>query len=387
MNFRAIAIKNINRRKGKMILVVSGLVVAVATAVAVLSIVLSFRDSIAAELDKYGYNVIVAPTTSQLSITYGDMTISEFATSSGKPLSDAQVSAFKAGPAAPFLRVVSPKILQEVELKGTKGLLVGMDFGSERKAKREWWILDSGEWPANDNDVLLGEGVADKLGIEAGEMIALSGRTFKVAGILLRSGSQDDSVIMGDFDHVRKVFDRGSEVSLLEVAADRSENAKTVASAARRAMPQAAVSTLIKSVEYKQNAMGLLVKFGLAVTAVVTFISLLVVFTTMASSVNERRVEIGVFRAVGYRRQNVAAIILTEALLLAVGGAVGGFMLGLGIAGLFQYLSSSDALSLAANTGLLAMSVAMSVLISVVASLIPAYRAANLDPVEALKSL
>ncbi|NIV36658.1 MAG: FtsX-like permease family protein, partial [Anaerolineae bacterium] len=58
----------------------------------------------------------------------------------------------------------------------------------------------------------------------------------------------------------------------------------------------------------------------------------LVVLTTMLGAVAERRQEIGLFRALGFRKRHVMRIILGEAVLVSLGGGLLGWLLGMGAA-------------------------------------------------------
>lgn len=386
MKLETIAVKNLNRRKGKMLLVVAGLAVAVATLVSVASIVLSFQRTIDRQLDEYGYNIVVYPRTNELSIVYGNMVLSSLAPEEIKPLHDRNLAAINRLSEARYIKSASPKTLVVASVRGRDVLVGGVSLRREREIKR-WWQIEAGRFPAGSNELLVGLNASDKLGLSAGDALVLGGREFRVAGILMDTGSADDDLIFGDIEAVRSAFNRPGEISLIEVAARRMEKTDLLVKAMKRALPGASVVSVRQAVKYKQNAMEQFARFGLAITGVVVLISALIVFTTMASSVNERRAEIGIFRAIGYRQTQVARIILSEAVLLGLGSGVGGFALGLGLAQLLRTMSGAIRVSVTPSLFLLFVSVVISITIGVVASLLPAWRAAKLDPADALKNL
>ena len=78
----------------------------------------------------------------------------------------------------------------------------------------------------------------------------------------------------------------------------------------------------------REQTVEQLTNFSIAVSAVVLLIGGLVVLTTMMSSVNERTREIGVFRAVGFRKSHIVRIILMEALVLSLMSGVLGWVIG-----------------------------------------------------------
>lgn len=117
-------------------------------------------------------------------------------------------------------------------------------------------------------------------------------------------------------------------------------------------------------------------------------ISLLVggvgILTIMTISVTERTSEIGLLRALGARRRQILSLFLGEACLLsALGGALG-LLAGIGVARLLTLIVPA----LPVNTPLLFVVLAESVAVAIglAAGVVPATRAAGLDPVEALRT-
>jgi len=118
-------------------------------------------------------------------------------------------------------------------------------------------------------------------------------------------------------------------------------------------------------------------------------ISLLVggigILTIMTIAVNERTNEIGLLRALGARQAQILGLFLGEALVLAAVGGAAGLALGVGFAQLLHF-SLPD---LPVNTSLFYIVLAelVALLIGLLAGVLPARRAARLDPVEALRTL
>jgi putative ABC transport system permease protein len=117
-------------------------------------------------------------------------------------------------------------------------------------------------------------------------------------------------------------------------------------------------------------------------------ISLLVgaigIVTIMTIAVNERTSEIGLIRALGARRSQVLSLFLGEAIVLAAAGGMGGLALGVGIAQLLHLLL--PALPVHTPWLFVFIAEAVAVVIGLAAGVLPARRAARLDPVEALRA-
>lgn len=105
----------------------------------------------------------------------------------------------------------------------------------------------------------------------------------------------------------------------------------------------------------------------------------------MMSAVNERTREIGIFRAIGFRKSHVIGIILMEAGFISIIGGLLGYLAGMAGARVAAPVIAKMEVTVPwdIQTGLMAMGVA--VIMGLAAGLLPAFRAARQDPVEALR--
>ena len=103
----------------------------------------------------------------------------------------------------------------------------------------------------------------------------------------------------------------------------------------------------------------------------------------MLVSVTERTSEIGLKKAIGARKKTIMAQFLTEASVLTSIGGVIGVISGIGLSRVVARVSGSPtAISIPAIIG----SVVFSMMIGLIFGLLPSYKAANLNPIDALRS-
>ncbi len=116
-------------------------------------------------------------------------------------------------------------------------------------------------------------------------------------------------------------------------------------------------------------------------------ISLLVggigVANIMLVSVTERTGEIGLKKAIGAKKRVILAQFLTEAAVLTSIGGIIGVLIGIGLA---QVVSRVAGIPTAISLSAAALAVAFSMMIGIVSGLLPSIKAANLDPIDALRS-
>ena len=129
-------------------------------------------------------------------------------------------------------------------------------------------------------------------------------------------------------------------------------------------------------------------KLSFGVSVIIVLIGSLVVLVTMTGSVRERKEEIGVFRAIGFRKRHVMGIVLMEATLIALSAGIVGYLASMGATRLaLMFFTDGHHVALPWNLSLAAGALAMSLLVGVSASIYPALTAARMDPNDALRAL
>jgi putative ABC transport system permease protein len=377
--------RNVRRRKGRKLLLVAGLTIGVATVVALTAITATMQTDVASKLDEYGANILIVPKANDLSLSYGGVTVASAAYDVGE-LTLADLDHIGTIKNARNISVVAPKLLGAIPLSGHSVLVAGVRFPDELRLK-QWWDLE-GQEPTTADEALVGLRLARTLGLRPGDHVDIDGHTFRVAGVLAENGSQDDDILFVDLAAAQRVMNKPDSVSLVEVAALCTAcPVEEMVDQISGVLPQARVTALRQAVTLRMETVGQLSRFALAVSAVVVAIGALVVLTTMLGAVSERRQEIGLFRALGFRQQHVMRIILGEAMLVSLGGGVLGWLTGMGIAVLLAPRLVEAGRMVGWNPWLALGAIGGALMVGLVGSLYPALSAARLDPTTALRSL
>nr|WP_284694467.1 FtsX-like permease family protein [Geomonas sp. Red32] len=363
-----------------------GLVVGIATIVTLLTLTRSMSADIERKMDEFGANILITPQQNGLSLTYGGISLGGVSFDQTE-IKESDLAVIKTIANHKNISAVAPKVLGGVQAGGHQVLLVGVQFPQELKMKQWWKVF--GETPKGPDELLVGSEAAKVLNLMTGDTLDIKGKSFKVSGILDETGSQDDSLVFVDLPVAQRILGKEGRVSLVEVAALCSgcPIADMVQQLAEK-LPGTKVSAIQQVVEGRLKAIDQFKRFSYAMTAVVVFIGSLMVFVTMMGSVNERTTEIGVFRAIGFRKSHIMRIILVEAAVVGILAGVIGYAAGIGGARLaLPFMSDGKALHLVVDGGLAGAALALSVLLALLGSLYPALHASKLDPTEALRAL
>jgi len=380
-----VTLRNLRRRKGRKLLLMLGLAIGVATAVALMAITATMQADVAHKLDEYGANILIVPKANDLSLSYGGVTVASAAYDVGE-LTLADLDRIQTIKNARNISVIAPKLLGAATIGGHSVLVAGVRFPDELRLK-QWWHLE-GQEPAGPNDALVGLRLAQALNLYPGDPVEVDGHAFRVTGILAENGSQDDDILFIDLSTAQQVMNKPNSVSLVEVAALCTAcPVEDMVKQMSDVLPQARVTALRQAVTLRMETVGQLGRFAMAVSAVVMAIGSLVVLTTMLGAVAERRQEIGLFRALGFRQRHVMEIILAEAAVVSLLGGLVGWLLGMGAAVVLAPRLAAVTTPVVWSPWLALGAIGGAFLVGLLASLYPATNAARLDPTTALRSL
>jgi putative ABC transport system permease protein len=372
--------RNLTRRKVRTGLSMLGVGASVAGIVALVSVARGLQGS----FDDY-----MAATGASLTVFSADAADLSFSA-----VRHADIDAIAALPGveavarANFLAVLAPRLGE-----GRPKLAAIFCFGrvpGERTMDKYRDCLVEGRLPEEPSEVLVGSFVADRLGLRVGDRLPLFPKAYlgveeyEVTGVFHSGIAWENGGLVIHAAIVAERLDRTEGYSLVFVYTAPGQRDAVRARLAEGfkhlvAMPAGEFTDRFAAQE------EILDQFLGIFTVIAIAVGVLGVLNTMMMSVSERTREIGTLRALGWSRGRVLRAILAEGVLLsALGGALG---LGLGVVGTEAVLRLFPEAYLVADyaprTFVQGAIVALGV--GVLAALYPAYRAAGLRPVEALR--
>ena len=383
MNIRRLAWKNLFRRKSRAVFTGLGIFLGIGTFVALASLTTQMEGAVQDKLDRYGANILVLPRTEQLSLGFGNIALG------GTQVAHANLSvkdkeAIESIHHRDRLRSVVPYFLTASGTSGKDVVWMGLPSG-EIPLARPWWKI-SGSPISGMDEILLGSEVAAALDKGPGGTVRAGDRSFRVAGVLQPTGEKEDGMVIADLAGVQALGRKPGAVSFFEVAALCKDcPVEDIVAQLSGALPGARVSAIRQVVESRKEAVDQFRKLGLGVSAVVLAIGGLMVFVTVMGSVQERTREIGVLRAVGFRRRAILSLLFWET------GWVSFFSSGLGVAAGAGVSLFAAPLVGVENPGFQALpalaGIFLGMTLGLLGSIPPARRAAALSPTEAIRSL
>jgi len=386
MRLRNISLNNLKRRKAKVFFLILGLTIGITTVVTLISVIRMMNEDISMKLDEFGANIIIIPRSDDLSLSYGGMNIGGISID-GQSLKDSDVPKIRQIEVRENINIVSPKLIGVIEIEGKKIPIMGVYFEEEFRLKK-WWKIH-GAKPKSRDEVLLGNEAAVRLFKSTGDSLQINGNIVRISGVLDETGSQDDYLVLGDLSFVQEAMKKPGALSLIEVSAFCNTcPIEDIVKQISAKLPHAKVTAIKQTLQTKMEALDHFKKFSVGISIIVLLIGGLIVFTNMMASVNERKREIGIFRAIGFRKSHIVRIIFLEALIVGLIAGILGYGLGLGVSHLIgPILTGMKGGKIYIDPLLAIGAVFLSALIGILSSAYPAVQASKMDPTTALRAL
>lgn len=374
MNFLGIVYKNILRRKARTFLSLLGIMIGVAAIVALVGISNGLRSN---ALDV-------------MSTLTGDITV----TKSGNILATETMdeSVMDKIKDIKGVKYVAPVvIIPEKEIETGKGIgsfeVYGIDPVAEKLIGTAATEIKEGRaLEANDRyKMIVGSAYAKMKNLKVGSKVTFYDKQFEIVGITETGNYIMDQMRAIPIDVAREVARLDPRtIHMVRVKVEKPGTEKEVALRINLIVPNVEATTSSEQTEQISNFMDTIRTMTWAISAVAAIVGGIGIMNTMLMSVIERTKEIGIFKAVGWSNTDTLKMILLEGFLLGffggILGVIGGKLATMIFASLLAQFQADITLTLVGEAMLFAVS------LGVIGGIYPAYRAASIDPIEALRN-
>jgi putative ABC transport system permease protein len=396
MKLYQVVVKDIVRRKKRVLYASLGVVIGITTIIAVLTIALAGQTNIYGQLEKYGANLMVMPAISDINLGLGGLSLGTLAVGENYISEDRlpEIRQIADGKIREALNIedqgdiatIAPKLYVNTKINGTSVIVVGIAPREERLVKT-WWKVTQGKYLEAPDEALVGAVAAELLKLNVGDAITLNGGEATIAGILEETGSNEDYQIFVPLETTQKAFDKEGLVSSIDIRA--LCNACPTSDIASAINDNMAGVRAIAVKQIAETEMGMLEKvsrFLFALAAITLAVGCFGVVNTMTTSVHERIKDIGILKAVGASRNQIMKIFFYEAIIIGVAGGLLGYVAGTLLAYIIGPLIFGGVAVTYAPQYFLP-SLALATLIAVIASVYPAFRASKIKVADSFRSL
>lgn len=265
------------------------------------------------------------------------------------------------------------------------------------------------------NGIVLGAKVANPPGTDApfarlnqaisveasrirGDEVEVTKRTFIVRGIAEEYGPSlisVDNQVFTSLDAARTLFGYSSFSMMFVVARSTDQVEPVISRLEEMYGDDIEIVTMQQILEIVNSINGMITLFLGGIAAVSLFVAGIGIANIMFVSVMERTREIGVLKALGFKRTNILLLFLSEAFLTGlIGGIIGcglGILLGYGVTGFLGnsfMVEGSGATSInpVFSMDMMILAIGFAVIIAVIAGFYPSWKASRKHPIDALRS-
>jgi ABC-type antimicrobial peptide transport system permease subunit len=286
--------------------------------------------------------------------------------------------------ALPQVQSVSGVIMSAVVLPESSGFAIVWGYAPNEQAIRRFNVVE-GETIQSNHQVIIGKVLSEALNKKVGDTIELGGNRYRIKGIYESTIGWEELGGVMTLRDAQVLAGRPRKVTMYAVKVKDPSQARATVEQINAMIPEvhaALAGEFADQMPDMQNADAFL--DGISSLAII--VGGVGVLNTMLMSVLERTREIGVLRALGWRRASILGLILRESAVLGVLGGT----IGIGVAYLLVEMINlipllAGTLTVVFSWDVFARGFLVALFLGVVGGLYPAYRATRLQPVEALR--
>lgn len=388
MDFFSLAFKNLWRRKGRTVLTILGVAIAIAVLFSLLSFNAGYEKQLSNQLDNLGIHMLAVPK----GCPYEAASLIMHGGVIPKYLSNSDLEAVKR---VDGIEVASPMLLHQFYKDDKVHIVYGIDIEGMQKLK-PWWKVEGRFFTNNEENVMIiGRNLSEQDGKvihRVGDTIAFGpmGTRITIVGILERTGTDDDDFHFMPLQTAQNLFDKPAQLTTIAIRVKDLSQIQTISEQLER-IPDVQVVTRTQIMGTIMNLVSSAQTLLFSVIIVAVFISAVGIVNTLLMSVNERTREFGMMKSIGASSLDIARLILIETLWITIiGGLIGLLTAAIGSGLIEGFVKKVIPYAPEGNIMLLepqyfGLCLLFSVLIGVICGIFPAIKSARLTPMEAIR--
>ena len=391
MNFFGLAARNLLRRRGRTLLTVLGVAIAISVLFSLLALNSGYEKELNREVSSMGVHILAVPK----GCPYEAASLIIHGGVIPKYLSD---SDYRNVTLIPGVELATPMLLHqfmkkdEETGKSTPHIIYGINMNETRKLK-PWWSVEGRFFSDSEKGVMLvGRGLAENENLSVGQVLPVGPKkeNFTIVGILDRTGDQDDQFHFFPLKEAQRVFSKEGLITTIAVKVGDMSRIAAV-SAEMEKIPDIQVVTMTQIMGTIMNLAGSARSLLLTVIAIALIISAFGIINTLLMSVNERTREFGMMKAIGASGLDIGKMVLAETVFITVSGGilgavaavVGSSIIESFVKGMLPYAPGGSLINYSPQ--LAAFVLGFSVLLGLLCGIYPAYKSSRLTPMEAIR--
>lgn len=382
LNILKVSIKNISGNKLRTILTMLGLIIGIASVIILVGIGSGTSSQVTSQVQSLGADILTLNiNSSDTSLDYDNIDEIEEIQGINK--------------VAPF-KTVSASITRNENSSGRANIIATTDSYIDvmNLTISDGRLLSKIDLDNNSKVCLLGSDIAETLfenDTIVGNSVKIDGDNYAVIGILTATGSSMgndiDSLVIVPFT-TAKYLGADTTINNLYIKVDDENQIESVSTSIENYIEFAfglitddfsvsSQDSMLNTMEEVNNSLSIMLGGIASISLIVAGIG---VMNVMLVSVTERTKEIGIRKALGAKKMDILVQFLIEALLLCIVGGIIGILLGIAIGNLLGQMGYSFIV----EVWIVVVAFLSSAVIGLIFGIFPAYKAAKLNPIDAL---
>ena len=279
---------------------------------------------------------------------------------------------------------IAPYVMTVVAVDGNPFFIVGgidvkkLDLAGVR--------IIEGRVYQNDNETIIGKITQKNKKLKVGDSIKINDKDYKIVGVFESGVTMQDGGVAVSTKEAQRLQGIPNQYNLVFVKVKDDYKVRDVADRIEKSNTEFTAVVDEGDIGSVEAAMPILEDMSLAITILAIVIGGISVMNTVFMSVFERTREIGVLRAIGWKRKKVLFMILSESVVIGIVSTIIGLALGILITyGAKQTDMGSAWLDIDLTASIFVRATVVSLGMVILGSIYPAIRASNLQPTEALR--